>query len=60
MIAIRKTLHRLSSDKRGATAIEYGLIAALIVIAMIAGLQLFAGSAIGMWNSVEANVSANG
>jgi pilus assembly protein Flp/PilA len=51
---------KLGRDEKAATAIEYGLIVALIVIAMIAGLQLFAGGAIGMWNSVAQNVSANG
>jgi pilus assembly protein Flp/PilA len=51
---------KLVRDEKGATAIEYGLIVALIVIAMIAGLQIFAGSAIGMWNSVQQNVAANG
>lgn len=51
---------KLVRDKKGATAIEYGLIVALIVIAMIGGLKLFAGSAINMWNSVEQNVTANG
>jgi pilus assembly protein Flp/PilA len=51
---------RLIRDTRAATAIEYGLIVALIVIAMIAGLQLFAGGTIGMWNAVSANVAANG
>ena len=51
---------KLVRDRKGATAIEYGLIVALIVIAMIAGLQLFAGSAVGMWNSVQQNVTTNG
>jgi pilus assembly protein Flp/PilA len=55
-----KRFLKLFRDRKGATAIEYGLIVALIVIAMIAGLQLFAGSTIGMWNSVSQNVSANG
>lgn len=32
-------LHRLIGDERGATAIEYGLIAALIAVAMVAALQ---------------------
>ena len=51
---------KLIRDQKAATAIEYGLIVALIVIAMIAGLQLFAGSTIGMWNSVQQNVTSNG
>src|SRR5512132_1124425 len=35
--AIRKNFRRLRTDQKGATAIEYGLIAALIVIAMMVG-----------------------
>ncbi len=31
--------HRLIGDQRGATAIEYGLIAALIAVAAITALQ---------------------
>ena len=53
MIAIRKTMHRLRSDKRGATAIEYGLIAALIVIAMMGGLSQLGGGAGGMWTKLN-------
>jgi len=56
--AIRKTMHRLRSDKRGATAIEYGLIAALIVIAMMGGLSQLGGGAGGMWTKLN-NVVQN-
>ena len=52
MIAIRKILRMLGADERGATAIEYGLIAALIVIAMIAGLESMGGGVGGMWGKV--------
>jgi len=51
--AIRKTSRRLRSDKRGATAIEYGLIAALIVIAMMGGLSALGGGAGGMWTKLN-------
>ncbi|MDZ4137421.1 MAG: Flp family type IVb pilin [Erythrobacter sp.] len=44
-------------DQQGATAIEYGLIAALIVIAMLASLSSVAGSTIDMWNDIEAKSS---
>ena len=57
MDAIR-TFRRLRSDKRGATAIEYGLIAALIVVAMMAGLSSLGGGANGMWGRIETRVSA--
>lgn len=36
-----KTLIRLVRDETGATAIEYGLIAALISVGLIAGLGAF-------------------
>ena len=59
-IGSRKRFARLVRNKKGATAIEYGLIVALIVIAMIGGLKLFAGSTITMWNDVQQNVTTNG
>jgi len=34
----RRSLKDLFADKSGATAVEYGLIAGLIVIALLAGL----------------------
>ena len=46
----------LLRDTRGATAIEYGLIAALIVIAMMAALQGLANETITMGGSVEQNM----
>ena len=53
MIAIRKNMRRLRRDKRGATAIEYGLIAALIVVAMIGGLSSLGGGMGGMWTKIN-------
>ncbi len=37
----------------GATAVEYGLIVSLIVIALITALTSFSNSTIGMWEKVE-------
>jgi len=51
--AIRRTLRRLLADQGGATAIEYGLIAALIVVAMMGGLASLGGGAGGMWTRVN-------
>jgi pilus assembly protein Flp/PilA len=48
-----RTLRRLRSDKRGATAIEYGLIVALIAVAMIGGLQSLGGGTNGMWGKLD-------
>jgi pilus assembly protein Flp/PilA len=55
-----RTFRRLCSDKRGATAIEYGLIAALIVMAMMAGLSTLGGGANGMWGQMANKVTAAG
>ena len=56
MNAIRTTFRRLRSDKRGATAIEYGLIAALIVVALISGLGSLGGGTNGMWGKLSNKV----
>jgi pilus assembly protein Flp/PilA len=52
-----KGLRRLCADSKGATAVEYGLIVALIVLAMLASLQSFAAGSIAMWNDVESKVT---
>lgn len=46
-------LLRLAQDERAATAIEYGLIVALIAVAIIGSLNFFAGETIGMWDHVS-------
>ena len=58
MRAIRTTTRRLRSDKRGATAIEYGLIVALIAVAIVGGLKSLGGAADGMWGRVANQVNA--
>jgi len=39
---MKNFIKRLISDQTGATAIEYGLILGLIVLALLSGLQAFA------------------
>ena len=58
MIAIRKTMRRLRSDKRGATAIEYGLIVALIGVAIMGALSTLGGGVGGMWTKLD-NIAQN-
>ena len=48
---------RLLSDRRGATAVEYGMIVALIVIAMVASFQSLANATVGMWGNVNTKVA---
>ena len=57
MIAIRKRLRMLGADERGATAIEYGLIAALIAVAVIGGMQSLGGGVGGMWGNLGVKVN---
>ena len=59
MIAIRTVFRTLCADRRGATAIEYGLIAALIVLAMMTGLQSLGGGVGGMWGKLGNTVNTN-
>jgi len=47
---------KLIRDTKAASAVEYALICALIVLAMIAGLNAVAGSTISMWNDVSDKV----
>lgn len=49
-----KNIVRFLKDKAGATAIEYGLIAALIAVAVISGVTALGGNA----NSTFTNVSS--
>ncbi len=54
--AILTMLRRLRADESGATAIEYGLIAALIALAMLGGLELLGGGSQGMWSTISNDV----
>jgi len=58
---LRRLTRRLTPalrDSRGATAVEYGLILALIVIVMMVSLKQLAGVTIAMWNDVSTKVVA--
>ena len=57
---MRQLLRMLRRDRRGATAIEYGLIASLIVLAMMAAFSRVASSTLGMWTNVSAKVENAG
>jgi pilus assembly protein Flp/PilA len=50
---------KLLCDIKAASAVEYALICALIVLAMIAGLNGVAGRTTNMWNAVSNNVSSS-
>jgi len=57
-----KTLvNRFFADESGATAIEYGLIACLIAVAIIVIVRTVGGSLVAVFNSVNngLNMAAN-
>ncbi|HUD91020.1 Flp family type IVb pilin [Sphingobium sp.] len=47
----------LTRCERGATAVEYALILAMVVLVMIVALNNVANKTIGMWNNVATEVT---
>jgi pilus assembly protein Flp/PilA len=47
---------RIYKDERGATAVEYGLILALIFLAMVGAVSMFATVTTEMWTNVAEEV----
>ncbi|WP_066717283.1 Flp family type IVb pilin [Sphingomonas pituitosa] len=60
MRALIHALRALRRADRGATAVEYGLIIALIVLAMVGALSVFGGTTSSMWNNVSQQVQQAG
>ena len=54
-----RRLLELCRDHRGATVVEYGLILALIFLAMMAGVVAVGQVTSGMWNNVSSEVRNN-
>jgi pilus assembly protein Flp/PilA len=49
---------RFMKDESGATAIEYGLIAALLSVAIIATLQLVRTELVGTYTDIQTNLQS--
>ncbi len=52
------TFGRLHADVSGATAVEYGLIVACITLAILGGMQVFAGNETAMYNHISTTIVA--
>ena len=50
---VTKLLKQVGSDNAGATAVEYGLIVSLIVLAMVGALQSVANANNDVWSTVQ-------
>jgi pilus assembly protein Flp/PilA len=57
MQGLRNQFWRLSRDERGTTAIEYGLIAALIAVGALAGMAALGGGLGDSWGNTASKVS---
>ena len=53
---ISRHMRPVLTNRRGATVVEYGLIVALIVIAIMGALGNFSRGATSMWDNVSARV----
>ena len=54
-----KTVRKIFTNKKGATAIEYGLIAALIAVAAIAAMQGLGNQLKTTFSNVTSNMKAS-
>jgi pilus assembly protein Flp/PilA len=50
-----RNIRDIAGDHKGATAVEYGLILALIFLAMVGAVTAFANQTITMWDYVAAS-----
>jgi len=55
---MRKAFKRLAQDRRGASAMEYGLILALIFVVMMASISVLGDSTRGAWGNIATKVGA--
>ena len=51
-------IRRFLDNEGGATAIEYGLIIAMIFLAIVGAIQLFANNSTGAFNQAMATIAA--
>ena len=52
-------LRRLARAERGATAVEYGLICALIVLGAMGAITTFGTNVIELWDDVSTEITNN-
>jgi pilus assembly protein Flp/PilA len=57
---ISRLLKSFLSDTRGATAVEYGLLAVLISVGLLAGLEAFSGNLSNTFSTVTNSIESAG
>ncbi len=58
MLRLFKLSRRFYKDETGSTAIEYGLIAALIFLGIVVSINTFAGSMAATYSKIDVTVAA--
>lgn len=53
-----ESIRSIARCEQGATAVEYGLIISLLVIAMLVALGSLAGTTTNMWTTVSTKVAS--
>ena len=53
-------LHDFRNDRRGVTALEYGLLAGIVAVTLIGILTTFEGDLQTLFNNVDTNISVLG
>lgn len=56
---MKALINKFINDEDGATAIEYGLIAALIAVAIIAAVRAVGTNLSGTFSSIDSNLTAS-
>ncbi len=57
MLVVRKQGDLRSSSDRGATAVEYGLIVALIAVVIIVAVALLGNNLLGVFNKAASSIT---
>ena len=57
---MKKVFARFANDESGATAIEYGLIAGLIAVAIIGAVQTLGGTLTGIFTQINTTLTGGG
>ncbi len=56
---MRRLIQRLAKDERGATALEYGMICALVFLVAVGAISSFGNNATAVFNSVGTAVNSS-
>ena len=55
---MRNVIRRFTSDRSGATAVEYSLVVAIVAVSAIAGMDAFGASLIDMLDHISQTINS--